>query len=99
MPEDVMMVDAPAGTDDAGPIARLEKEVSKLRGENAELRKRSVQEMRVGRRHIHVEDYFRAYKMIKEGRIDDALFEMEKILDDTAGSTGAYLSTGWRGWI
>lgn len=99
MPEDVMMVDAPAAPDDAGEIARLQKECDALRSKNEALKKRATQEMRMGNRTIRVEDYFHAYKMIKEGRIDDALFEMEKILDDTAGSTGAYLSTGWRGWI
>lgn len=69
----------------------LRRRIERLEAENSALRDRAKVELNEVRHHVSDADYFRAFKLVKEGRISDALSEMEKTLDDRA--------SGWRGWI
>jgi cell division protein FtsB len=71
-------------------LAELRQSIENLKAQNEALRERTLLDRQVGRA-ILAEDYFHAYKLLKEGRIQDALFEMERKLDDTVSF--------WRSWI
>lgn len=70
------------------------KTASKLKSENDALRDRAVQELSSAGRPMEVRDYFHAYKLIKEGRIEAAIYEMEMKMDRCASGP-----MGWRSWI